>query len=397
MQGEEGGGMRILIIDPIGGISGDMLLGSLIGLGCPTDYLNGIFRLLPVHGYSLSVALRQVNGISSTDISFACEHEQEERTHALIRDEILAPLPVPVRERARAVFRVLAGAEAEVHGTSVDGVHFHEVGALDSILDIVGICAAIEHFGISSIFSRTVPLGTGATKSRHGVIPLPAPATVKLLEGRQVRFTDIPFELSTPTGAAVIAALAEKGPPPPELTLEAVGYGCGDRQIPGWPNLCRSILCSSTPDQGEERIFVVEADVDDMNPEETEAALARLSHAGARDASLSPRIMKRGRPGFTFHAICTHACLTDVMNSLLIHTTSIGVRFYPVERKVLERTSYGISTEFGMVQVKESALPDGSRRIKPEYRDLADIAEKKGISVASVRRAVEKALAARKD
>jgi pyridinium-3,5-bisthiocarboxylic acid mononucleotide nickel chelatase len=389
--------MGILIIDPIGGISGDMLLGSLIHLGCPVDYLNGIFHLLPVSGYSLETSERLVNGISSLDISFVCGHSPEERTHALIRDEILAPLPELVRERSRAVFRALAEAEASVHGQSVDDVHFHEVGALDSILDIVGISAAIEYFGITSIYCRAVPLGTGTTKSRHGVIPLPAPATVKLLADRPVRFTDITSELATPTGTAVIAALAEKGSPPSDLSISAVGYGCGDRQIPGWPNLCRSILCRATERREDERTYVVEADVDDMNPEETEGALARLFDAGARDAHLSPKIMKRGRPGITFHAICTEACLDDVMKSLLIHTSSIGVRYYPVERRVLDRTSYRIGTAFGDVMVKESVLPDGSRRIKPEYRDLAEIAGKRGISVAAVRRAVEQAVADRKE
>ncbi|HOI08041.1 MAG TPA: nickel pincer cofactor biosynthesis protein LarC [Deltaproteobacteria bacterium] len=383
--------MGILIIDPIGGISGDMLLGSLVHLGCPVDYLNGVFAMLPVSGYSLETARRSVNGISSLDIAFICGRSHEERTHALIRDEILAPLPEPVRGRAREVFRVLAEAEASVHGESVDDVHFHEVGALDSILDIVGISAAIEYFGVTAIYSRPVPLGTGTTKSRHGVIPLPAPATVKLLEGWPVRFTDITSELATPTGAAVIAALARKGDPPADLIVSAVGYGCGDRQIPDWPNLCRSILCREAPRREGERTFVVEADVDDMNPEETEGALSRLFDAGARDASLIPKIMKRGRPGVTFHAICTEACLDGVVNTLLIHTPSIGVRYFPVERRVLERTSYRISTEFGDITVKESTLPDGTKRIKSEYSDVARIAAQRGVSIGTVRRAAEKA------
>ncbi len=386
--------MRILIIDPIGGISGDMLLGSLIHLGCPESYLQGVFEKLPVHGYALATNIRRVNGIGAVDVKFSCGQSHETRTLALIRDELLAPLPEAVRERSRAIFCTLAEAEAEVHGVSPDEVHFHEVGALDSILDIVGISAAIEYFSIGAIYSRTVPLGTGTTKSMHGVIPLPAPATVKLLEGRKVSFTDIPFELCTPTGAAAIAALAQKDSPPAELVIEGVGYGCGDRQIPGWPNLCRSVLCSLEGPAGE-RLFVVEADVDDMNPEETEAALAELYRAGARDAGLSMRIMKRGRPGFTFHALCPRESLEVAMTTLLLHTTSIGVRYYPVERRVLERTAYAVSTDFGMVQVKESTLPDGTRRIKPEYRDLAEIAAKRGVPVAAVRQAVERAVAAR--
>lgn len=388
--------MRILIIDPVGGISGDMLLGSLIHLGCPVDYLKGILDILPLGGFSLETSHRPVHGIDALDLTFTCAETHEHRTYALIRDTILAPLSVPVRDRAVTVFKALAEAEAEVHGVGVDEVHFHEVGAVDSILDIVGISAALEYFAADALYSLTVPLGTGMTKSMHGTIPLPAPATIKLLQGRHVRFTDISSELTTPTGAAVIAALAEKGGPPSDLTVRSVGYGCGKRQIPGWPNLCRTILCESRSAEPGLQAYLVEADVDDMIPEDTEAALARLYDAGVRDAGLTPKIMKRGRPGFCIQAICTLEHLDDVLNCLLAHTTSIGVRYHPVERRVLERSVYRISTSLGEVNVKESRLPDGSKRIKPEYRDLAEISERKGVAIATVRAEVDKVLAERK-
>ncbi len=388
-----GGGMTILIIDPVGGISGDMLLGSLIHLGCPVEYLKGVLDTLPIDGFSLDASLRPVHGIDAVGLTFACADASEHRTFGIIRDTILSSLPGPVKDRAVAIFKALAEAEAQVHGVRADDVHFHEVGAMDSILDIVGISAALEYFAPDAVYSRTVPLGTGTTKSMHGTIPLPAPATIKLLEGRLVRFTDISSELATPTGAAVIAALARKDSPPADLIVRSVGYGCGKRQIPGWPNLCRTILCESLSAKPGLQVYLVAADVDDMLPEDTEAVMAKLYEAGARDAGLIQKIMKRGRPGFCIQAICMSEHLDDVLNCLLKHTSSIGVRYHPVERRVLERRIYRISTLLGDVNVKESILPDGSKRIKPEYRDLAEIAERNGITIAAVRAEVDKALA----
>jgi uncharacterized protein (TIGR00299 family) protein len=382
--------VRTLIIDPVGGISGDMLVGSLIHLGCPVEYLESILRALPIGEFTLEVTSRRIQGITALGLTFGCEDPCEHRSYAFIRDRILCALPGSVRERAERIFLALAEAEAHVHGVSVDEVHFHEVGALDSILDIAGIAAAIEHLGADEIYCRSIPLGTGTTRSMHGTIPLPAPATLKLLEGREVRFTGIASELTTPTGAAVISALAHKGDPPGRYTVMASGFGCGSRELPGWPNLCRSILCKPDHREHAEHLYLVETDVDDMNPEETEAALERILAAGALDAHLSPRIMKRGRPGFCLKAICPAESLDGVTESMLVHTTSIGVRFHPVERRVLERTSYTIDTPWGEVGVKESVLPDGSRRIKLEYRDLARIARERSMSVAAVRAALER-------
>ena len=388
--------MKILIIDPVGGISGDMLLAGLVHMGCPVDYLKDILGRLPVDSFFLETSQRSVHGISALHLSFVCKEMQEERMYAAIRDEILSSLPDAIREKATAVFEALAEAEASIHGVTPDEVHFHEVGALDSILDIAGIAAAIEYFKVDSIFCRSVPLGTGMTKSRHGTIPLPAPATVKLLEGRQVRYTDIAFELATPTGAAVVAALAEERTMPSDITFRAVGYGCGIREIEGWPNLCRTILGEAESGESGIRTYLVEADVDDMVPEDAQAALARLFDAGAKDAGLTPKIMKRGRPGFCVQAVCASEHLESVLSCLLTHTASIGARYYAVERRVLERTAYRIGTRFGSVGIKESVLPDGSKRFKPEFRDLAKIAESRGIPVAAVRAEVERAISERK-
>jgi uncharacterized protein (TIGR00299 family) protein len=377
--------MKIMIIDPIGGISGDMLLGSLVHMGCPADYLDDVFRQLPVGSFAMKTDKRFVNGIEALDLKFETEHSLEERTFTRIKHEILMHLPAGVQEISIKIFEVLAQAEAEVHGVNIEDIHFHEVGAIDSILDIVGIAAALKWFGIDAVYTRPLPLGTGMTRSMHGTIPVPAPATVKLLEGINVRFTQIEAELTTPTGAAVIRAVCEKGDPPSDIIVKGVGYGCGDRVISGWPNLCRVILGETPSDTLNEPCYMVEADVDDMSPEEWEAASERIFSAGALDVSITSRIMKKGRPGAGVKAICTSALLDNVLTALLTHTTSIGARYYPLSRRVLERREYTLKTRYGKVHVKEVVTPSGKRRAKPEYRDMDEISRKHNIPLVEVR------------
>ncbi len=384
--------MNIMIIDPIGGISGDMLLGSLIHLGCPLAHLEEIYRFMPVGSFAIHTSSRLVNGIESLDLRFEIGHDHSHRTFMQIREELLERLPVAVRKTAVKIFTVLAQAEAAVHGVPVDEVHFHEVGATDSILDIVGIAAALDWLKVDALYARAVPLGTGTTKSRHGTIPVPAPATVKLLEGCTVRFTGIGAELTTPTGAAVIRALAEKAAPPSDVVVRAVGYGCGDRQIDGWPNLCRSILCEVRPDETGQTCYMVEADVDDMSPEEWEAATQRIFAAGALDVSMTPRIMKKGRPGVGIKAVCSSESLDTVVSAVLEHTTSIGARYYALSRRVLERREFTVETKYGKVAIKEVVSPAGRKRCKAEYRDLHEISLALGIPVSEVRAEVDRVM-----
>ncbi|MGD0209764.1 MAG: nickel insertion protein, partial [Desulfomonilia bacterium] len=278
--------MKILIVDPIGGISGDMLLGGLVHLGCPTEYLEEIFDKLNIEPFSMHAKEDSINGISCIGLRFDIPESHEVRTYASIRDTILPGLPEAVRNTAEKVFQALAQAESEVHGCAVEDVHFHEIGALDSILDIAGIAAALDYLGVETLYSRPVPLGSGLTNSLHGMIPIPAPATVKLLEGIKVRPSPIEAELTTPTGAAVLKALAERGDPPEVLIIESVGYGCGSKRFDNWPNLCRVMLCDADTTLDSESIFKVEADIDDMMPEDAGAAQDRIMDAGARDVGV---------------------------------------------------------------------------------------------------------------
>jgi uncharacterized protein (TIGR00299 family) protein len=381
--------MRILIIDPIGGISGDMLLGSLIDLGCPTEYLEEIYQHIPLGPFTILTAKKSVGGIVALDLTFETEHVHEDTTFTRIRNDIIEKLPDGVRETALKIFTALARAEAAVHGVSMDEVHFHEVGALDSILDIVGIAAALTWLKVDTVYTQVVPFGTGTTKSRHGIIPVPVPATVKLLEGFKVRFTGIEAELTTPTGAAVIRALAEKTGSPSDAVIKGVGYGCGDRTIPGWPNMCRVVLCDASSVSRDNLCYMVEADVDDMSPEEWEAATERIFAAGALDVNLTPRIMKKGRPGVGVKAICNSAELQEVLSAILEHTTTIGARYHALSRMVLQRREYTIKTSCGDVRIKEVVTPSGRKRSKPEYRDMHDISVTHNIPLARIRDEVE--------
>jgi pyridinium-3,5-bisthiocarboxylic acid mononucleotide nickel chelatase len=393
-----GENMRSIIIDPIGGVSGDMLLAGLIHAGCPEDYLLEVFRSLDIGPFRLHTQTDSINGISCLGLKFEIPDSHEGRTYASIRDEILPGLPDMISEKAGRIFRVLAEAESGVHGCTVEDVHFHEVGAVDSILDIVGISAALERMDIQRVYARPIPLGSGLVNSLHGKIPVPAPATISLLEGRKVRFTPLEAELTTPTGAAVIRTLAEPSDPPSDLMVRAVGYGCGTRRFPDWPNLCRVILCEEeVRDKEDLHGYMVEADIDDMPAEDLEAAVGMIMDAGARDVTMTPRIMKRGRPGTGIKAICDGTYLHEVMKAILLHTSTIGVRYYAVERSILPRRFSTLVTRFGEVAMKEVTAPDGKVRAKPEFRDLREISRSNDIPMGEVRAEVARALAGEKD
>jgi pyridinium-3,5-bisthiocarboxylic acid mononucleotide nickel chelatase len=381
--------MKIAIIDPIGGISGDMLLGGLIHLGCPVEYLNDIFKKLTIGPFSFHTKPDSINGISCMGLRFDIPESHQGRTYASIRDCVLARLPDTIKLKAEKVFEALARVESEVHDCPMEDVHFHEIGATDSILDVVGISAALDFLGVEAIYTRPVPLGSGLTDSLHGKIPVPAPATVKLLEGIRVRSSAIEAELTTPTGAAVLNALADKGEPPSEIIIKSVGYGCGTKRFENWPNLCRIMLCEADRAVQAQKTYQVEADIDDMMPEDAVAALDYIMDAGARDAGITTRIMKQGRPGFTMSALCDSTRLEGVLEAFLVHTSTIGVRYQAIDRLVLPRREYRVATRYGEVGIKEVSLPDGTLRFKPEYRDLYEISRTTGLTIAVLRSEIE--------
>jgi len=387
--------VKILILDPVGGASGDMILGSLIQLGCPQEFILSALQAVQAGPFKMRLNDKSVHGIQAVDLGFKIKPSKTTRTYRDIRALITeSDLDPSIKAWSLEIFEVLAKAEAVVHGEAIDDIHFHEIGALDSILDIVGISAALAWFNPQSVYMTTIPLGAGLTTSMHGTIPLPAPATMQILEGLPVRFTEVQGELVTPTGAAVIKTLA-KHAPIPEVLVKSVGYGCGDKEFKDWPNLFRSILCE-TPIPADE-VFVVQTDVDDMVPEEWEAALARIMESGALDANLTPRIMKKGRPGTGLTVLVSNEKLEHVIKTVLLHTTSIGLRYYPVRRAVLARTEKTVTTRYGEVGIKEVIDTQGRMRRKAEYRDLKRIAIERNIPVARVRREIEADLTSGQD
>ncbi|HOJ13017.1 MAG TPA: nickel pincer cofactor biosynthesis protein LarC [Deltaproteobacteria bacterium] len=388
--------MKVLVVDPAGGVAGDMILAGLIHLGCPPGLVEESLDALGLGRCGLKVTRREEGGVGCLHVEFEANRDDEQRPYRRIRDVILPRLEPGPRDLAARIFEVLARAEAAVHGVEPEDVHFHELGALDSIFDIVGIAVALDRLGVSRLYTRPVPLGSGWVDSSHGRLPVPAPATMRLLEGFPVRFEGPPSEIATPTGAAVIAALASPLRRPPVLRVSGTGYGCGSKRFENWPNVCRLVLCEDEGSCGCERVFVVEADIDDMTPEDASSALARIMEAGALDAGFTHRTMKRSRPGYTIQAICPEGVLARVVESFVKHTSTLGVRYHAVERLALPRRVYGVDTPFGEISVKEAVLPDGTVRVKPEHRDLERISSRTGKSVLELRAEVELAIAGRK-
>jgi len=377
-----------------------MILGSLIDLGCPSEYLESIFNALPNFTHKkqkiIQCSDRKIHGIIALNLAFSLPGDQPTQpdTCRSFRDILNlldnASIPSAIRIRAAGIFNCLADAEGAVHEMDPLSVHFHEIGALDSILDIVGIAAAVEWFHPDAIFAWPPPVGRGITASLHGPIPLPAPATVNLLRGVTVRFIDMEGELTTPTGAAVLKFLVAGTRPPSDLIIEATGYGCGSKTFENWPNLFRSILCEVPDKLDHEIVYVLETDVDDMSPEDWDTACKSLLDAGALDANLTAKHMKKGRPGMQLQVIVQSTHLYSVQNALFIHTPTIGVRYYPVTRVILPRHTRKIQTSFGEVRIKEVILPNGSKRFKPEMDDLSHFARLTGRPITDLRREIER-------
>jgi pyridinium-3,5-bisthiocarboxylic acid mononucleotide nickel chelatase len=382
--------MKILIFDPVGGASGDMILASLIGLGCPISHIQGTLELLGLGKPVIRLEDKKINGISCLKLGFDICDEETERSWADIRNIINSSgIDEGIVEKALNIFSVLASAEARVHKVAVDDIHFHEVGALDSIFDIVGIAAAIDWFKPDAIYSTPLPLSTGTVESRHGTIPVPAPATLLLMEGLPARMTDIRVELVTPTGAAVIKALAEPADLPGFVVMGS-GYGCGTKTFPRWPNMFRSMLCETSAKN--EQVYIIESDIDDMIPEDWDIAADRIRKAGAIDLCLIPCIMKEGRPGNVLRVLSGLINLEPVCSAILLHTTTIGVRYFPAERKTLERREFALDTAYGKIRIKEVVTPDGTLRQKPEYKDIKRVSGELKIPVQRLRDEIVKRL-----
>jgi uncharacterized protein (TIGR00299 family) protein len=374
--------MKILYFDCFSGISGDMTLAALLDLGLPEDKLKKELERLGLGNYSLEVHQGSRSGIAATGLEVRVgPHEEHHRRLSDIRKMIqTSPLEQGVKDLSLAIFQRLAEAEARVHRTEVEKVHFHEVGAVDSIVDIVGTAIGINHFKPEMIFSSELPMGRGFVQCQHGRLPLPAPATLEILRGYPVKSADVEGELVTPTGAAIVATLSSQAISFPSMTVQGIGYGMGRKEFPDRPNLLRLALGEASGNYLADRVAVLESNIDDMNPEFYDYLMERLFQGGALDVSLSPVMMKKNRPGTLLRVIAEERDAERLSELILRESTTLGVRNYPVGRKKLPREVREVETRFGKVRVKVS----GDLRFQPEYDDCRKIAREKGVPIQEV-------------
>lgn len=383
---------KLLLIEPIGGIAGDMFLAAALDLGVARTELERILGTLHLPGWRLEVASVELDGIRATHVDVVVEGGQP---HARGLGEILdllgkSGLPPRALERARAIFERIGRAESKVHGVPLEKVHFHEVGAVDSIVDVCGAAVVLELLSWPRVVSAPPELGTGLVRTAHGNLPVPPPAVLEILAGKPVRLSGPPGEAVTPTGAALLAELCEVGDLP-AVAPERVGYGAGTARWPDRPNVLRMTLgedlARAEPGAGRGwrgGLFVLEANLDDATGQVMGRALEAALEAGALDAWVAPVTMKKGRPGFLIGAIAAGELREAVARSLLAETTTLGVRAHPVERLELARERVEVETPYGTVRVK--LAKDGERIVgaHPEYDDCLVRARAKGVPVREV-------------
>jgi hypothetical protein len=376
--------MSVLVLEPVGGIAGDMLVAALLQLGAPRAALEEGVKALGLPGISLDAREVEVCGIRALHLEMRAPEERRHRPWREIQDLIgRARLPPRAAERALSAFALLATAEGRIHGVPPEEVEFHEVGAADSIVDTVGAALLLESLAPARIFALPPPAGGGTVRSAHGPIPLPAPAALEVLRGRTLRPSG-PGERTTPTGAAMLAAWTEEAAAVPELIVDRIGYGAGTRRWDDAPNLLRAILGRPTPDAAREAAWVLEANLDDLSPQLIAAALDSVLAAGALDAWVAPLTMKKGRPGHLFGALAGDAARPAVEEEIFRQTSTLGIRATRVERRLLERELVEVSTEYGKVRMKLGRLSGAVVNVAPEFEDCRQAAERAGVALKEV-------------
>ena len=370
---ERGAGVgKLLFFDCFSGVAGDMTIAALLDLGIPFEVVQQAVASLPLDGYQLVTKRVVHSGIVAQHFDVQVAAGQPQRSYGAI-DDMLAEAPLdPASSRlARAIFRRLGEAEAHVHQLPLREVHFHEVGAVDAIVDVVGAAVAISYLGAEVVVSP-LPLGRGFVKAQHGVLPLPAPATLQCLRGAPTEQVPLDVELVTPTGAAIVSTIATDYSRWPAMTPTQVGYGAGTRNLPDRPNLLRLVLGEPAGESSSHEL--IEANVDDMTGELAGHTLATLLAAGARDAWATPITMKKGRPGLTISVLAARDRAATLADLLLRETTSIGVRTTPLRRIERPRKIVQVATRYGTLPVKVSEGPHGPPQIKPELDACAEAA-----------------------
>jgi hypothetical protein len=372
-------------IDCFSGISGDMFLGALLDAGLPEAELRGQLALLGLDGYTLTVGKKTCGAIAATTLSVQTVESHPHRTLGDIRQLITASnLAEPVTATALAIFSLLAEAEAKVHGRPVDTVHFHEVGGIDSIVDIVGAAIGLGALNITHLHCAPLPMPRGWVQCAHGLLPLPAPAVCQLLQGVPTYGVELTQELVTPTGAAIVKALTTNFGPMPTMTITGVGYGAGSQELSnGQPNLLRLVLGTTRIAVEPQEVEVIETHLDDWSPETFPYLSEQLFSLSALDVALIPIQMKKGRPGFLLRVICDRAAALPIKECILSETTAIGLRFRTEQRWTLPREAGTVPTRWGEVRVKKVTTPSGEV-LTPEYEDCKRVAIAQGVPIKVV-------------
>jgi pyridinium-3,5-bisthiocarboxylic acid mononucleotide nickel chelatase len=383
--------VRIAYFDCIAGISGDMALGSLVDAGADFDALRETLGRLPLEPFSLECEEVESFGLRATKIHVDAPVAAVIRTYSSIRTLLdQAELPADALRNAQRIFRRLAEAEAVVHRKEVELVTFHEVGGVDSIVDIVGTSLAISMLEIERVFASPVPTGFGMARTEHGALPIPGPAVVELLRGAPMYSRGVPVELVTPTGAAILSSLVEGYGDMPLMRVDSVGYGAGEQRL-DFPNVTRVIVGeeerapaaerAATPTEGD---LVLETNIDDLNPELYEYVLERLLAAGAQDAWLTPIVMKKSRPAVKISVLCASSAENDIRDVLFRETGTLGVRAMPVTKQALGREEIEVETRFGKVGVKIGYLDGRPVTVAPEFEDCVRVARAASIPAKDV-------------
>jgi pyridinium-3,5-bisthiocarboxylic acid mononucleotide nickel chelatase len=385
--------MKTLYFDCVSGASGDMILGALLDAGLPANVLRERLAALHLPGFELRVEKVEKCGIAATQVDVIVDDDVPERhLPQLVAIVQGGDLPAHVVEKSIAVLYRIGEAEAAIHSSSLDHVHLHELGGIDTIVDVVGAVSGLDALGIERVRCSPIPLGRGFTNSAHGRIPLPAPATVALLRGAPVIGSEIQAETVTPTGAALLSTLSADFGAIPAMTLSAVGYGAGRKDF-AIPNVLRVLVGESAAagDSGLQALVVLETNIDDLNPETYEYVMGRLFAAGALDVFLAPIQMKKNRPATLISVICWPSAAAALSDILFSETSTLGIRRYEVMRQALPRRSQTVETPYGPVRVKVAHWGDGQTKAAPEYEDCRKLAAQHNVPLREVYRAAVQA------
>ncbi len=378
----------MLYLDCVGGVAGDMFLAALVDAGASLALVNAELEKLHIAGLRASVSRVERHSINCAHINVGWDHSShhaDSRSHASIRTLISgAGFADRVTARALATFQRLAEVEGRIHGVPVDDVHFHEVGSEDSIADVVGVCVALELLGVDEVQCSPLPLGRGFVRGAHGVLPLPAPATMELLRDVPIVGVDVEKELVTPTGAALVTTLSSKFGGLPSMSVSSIGYGAGGRDLAERPNIVRALIGTSSSVEKRSEVVLIETNLDDCSPELIPDAAAAATRAGALDVWTSPVFMKKGRPGFVVHAIARSTDSRAVADALLTETSALGVRMCTYERVELDRSFVQVAVSSEQVSVKIGKRDGRIMNIAPEHDDCAAVAAKLGLPVKEV-------------